>query len=98
MMLTIDVYLLRNCFCLKSFICITHCVTLIPSCYIALSYLFAKVQIANKFLMSLFNPPLPPLKNPAYATGPGHMGPGQMGPRQMGPRQMGPRTNKSLDK
>ena len=31
-----------NFFWLKSFICITHCVTLIPSCYIALSYLFAK--------------------------------------------------------
>ena len=29
-------------FWLKSFICISHCVTLIPSCYIALSYLFAK--------------------------------------------------------
>ena len=41
MMLTIiDVCLIV--FCLKSFICITHCVTLIPSCYIALSYLFAK--------------------------------------------------------
>ena len=41
MMLTIDICLIV--FCLKSFICITHCVTLIPSCYIALSYLFAKV-------------------------------------------------------
>ena len=29
-------------FGLKRFICITHCETLIPSCYIALSYLFAK--------------------------------------------------------
>ena len=29
-------------FWLKSFIGITHCVTLISSCYIALSYLFAK--------------------------------------------------------
>ena len=29
--------------CLKSLICITHCVTLTPSCYITLSYLFAKV-------------------------------------------------------
>ena len=41
--------------------------TLIPSCYIALSYLFAKAKIANKFLMSLLNPP--PLKNSAYVTG-----------------------------
>ena len=41
MMLTTDICLIA--FCLKSFICITHCVTLIPSCYIALSYLFAKV-------------------------------------------------------
>ena len=40
MMLTIDIYLFA--FGLKSFICITHCVTLIPSCYIALNYLFAK--------------------------------------------------------
>ena len=40
-MLTIDVCLIV--FCLKSFICITHCVTLTPSCYITLSYLFAKV-------------------------------------------------------
>ena len=56
MMLTIDVCLIV--FCLKSFICITHCVTLIPSRDIALSYLFAKV-IANKFLMSLLKPPLP---------------------------------------
>ena len=46
-------------FCLKSFICITHCVTLIPSCYIALSHLFAKAYIAIKFLMSLLKPPLP---------------------------------------
>ena len=30
-------------FWLKNFICITQCVTLIPFCYIALSYLFAKV-------------------------------------------------------
>ena len=35
MMLPIDICLIA--FCLKSFICITHCVTLIPSCYIALS-------------------------------------------------------------
>ena len=43
MMLTIiDVCLMLNCFLFESFICITHCVTLIPSCYIALSYLFAK--------------------------------------------------------
>ena len=41
MMLTIDVCLIV--FYLKSFICITHCVTLTPSCYITLSYLFAKV-------------------------------------------------------
>ena len=41
MMLTIDVCLML--FSLKSFICITHCVTSIPSSYIALSYLFAKV-------------------------------------------------------
>ena len=67
MMLTKDVCLIV--FCLKSLICITHCVTLIPSCYIALSYLFAKIMIANKFLMTLLNPPPPPLKNPAYATG-----------------------------
>ena len=40
-MLAIDVCLIV--FCLKSFVCITHCVTLIPSCYIALNYLFAKV-------------------------------------------------------
>ena len=75
MMLTIDICLIV--FCLKRFICITHCVTLIPSCYIALSYLFAKVKIADKFLMSLLNPPqgylppptpTPPLKNLAYAT------------------------------
>ena len=43
-----------------------HCVTLIPSRNIALSYLFAKVYIANKFLMSLLKTPL---KNPAYVTG-----------------------------
>ena len=55
MMLTIDVCLIV--FCLKGFICITQCMTLIPSSYIALSYLFAKVYIANKFLMSLLNPP-----------------------------------------
>ena len=44
MMLTvIDVCLMLNIvYYLKSFICITHCVTFIPSCYIALSYLFAK--------------------------------------------------------
>ena len=42
MMLTIDVCLVLNCF-LKSFICITHRVTLNPFCYIALGYLFAKV-------------------------------------------------------
>ena len=41
MMFTTDVCLMLNC--LKSFICITHCVTLTPSCYITLSYLFAKV-------------------------------------------------------
>ena len=41
MMLTIDVCLIV--FCLKSFICITHCVTLTPSCNITVSYLFAKV-------------------------------------------------------
>ena len=41
MMLTIDVCLIV--FYLKSFICITHFVTLTPSCYITLSYLFAKV-------------------------------------------------------
>ena len=41
MMLTIDIYLIVSC--LKSLICITHCVTLTPSCYIMLSYLFAKV-------------------------------------------------------
>ena len=64
MMLTTDVCLIG--FCLKSFICITHCVALTPSCYITLSYLFAKVWIANKFLMSLLK--TPPLKNPAYAT------------------------------
>ena len=40
MMLTIDVCLIV--FWLESFICITHCVTLIPFCYIALSYLFTK--------------------------------------------------------
>ena len=42
-MLIIDIYLMLNVFCLKSFICNTHCVTLIPSCNIALSYLFAEV-------------------------------------------------------
>ena len=58
MMLTADVCRKLNCFFfLKSVIYISHCVTLIPSCDIALSYLFAKVQIANKFLMSLSNPP-----------------------------------------
>ena len=41
MMLTIDICLIVCC--LKSLICITHCVTLTPSCYITLSYLFAKV-------------------------------------------------------
>ena len=41
MMLTTNVCLIV--FCLKSFICIAHCVTLTPSCYITLSYLFAKV-------------------------------------------------------
>ena len=41
MMLTIDACLIV--FYLKSFICITHCVTLTPCCYITLSYLFAKV-------------------------------------------------------
>ena len=60
-MLTIGVCLIV--FCLKSFVYIMHCVTLIPYCDIALSYLFAK---ANKFLMSLLTPP-PPLKNLAYA-------------------------------
>ena len=54
-LITIDVCLIV--FCLKSFICITHCVTLTPSCYITLSYLFAKVLIAKKFLMSLFKTP-----------------------------------------
>ena len=64
MMLAIDICLIA--FCLKSFICITHSVTLIPSCYIALSYLFAKDWIATKVLMSLLTPPT--LKNPANAT------------------------------
>ena len=42
MMLTvIDVCLIV--FCLKSLICITRCVTLTSSCYITLSYLYAKV-------------------------------------------------------
>ena len=41
MMFTTDICLIV--FCLKSFICIMHCVTLTPSCYITLSYLFAKV-------------------------------------------------------
>ena len=41
MMLTIDICLIVCC--LKSLICITHCVTLTPSCYITLSYLYAKV-------------------------------------------------------
>ena len=41
MILTVDVCLIV--FWMKSFICITPCVTLIPFCYIALSYLFAKV-------------------------------------------------------
>ena len=41
MMLTIDICLIVCC--LKSLICITHCVTLTPSCCITLSYLFAKV-------------------------------------------------------
>ena len=54
-MLTIDICLIVCC--LKSLICITHCVTLTPSCYITLSYLFTKVQIANKFLMSLLKTP-----------------------------------------
>ena len=39
-MLTIDVCLIV--FCLKSFTCVTHFIALIPSCYIALSYLFAR--------------------------------------------------------
>ena len=43
MMLTMDVCLMLKCFCLKSSFCITHCATLIPSCDIAISYLFAKV-------------------------------------------------------
>ena len=42
MMFTTDVCLMLV-FCFKSFICITHCVTLTPFCYITLSYLFAKV-------------------------------------------------------
>ena len=41
MMLTIDICLIVCC--LKSLICITHCITLTPSFYIRLSYLFAKV-------------------------------------------------------
>ena len=43
MMLTIDVCLMLTVlvFCFKSCICITQCVTLTPSCYIARSYLFA---------------------------------------------------------
>ena len=41
MMLTVDVCLIV--FWLKKFICLTQCVTLIPFCYIALSYLFANV-------------------------------------------------------
>ena len=40
-MLTIDICLIVCC--LKSLICITHCGTLTPSCYITLSYLFTKV-------------------------------------------------------
>ena len=47
MMLTIDVCLIV--FYLKSFICITHCVTLTPSCYITLSYLFAKYRSRKNF-------------------------------------------------
>ena len=67
MMLTIDVWLMLNCFLFKKFYLHYALCHFIPSCYIALSYLFTKVYIANKFLMSLFKPP-PPLKNPAYAT------------------------------
>ena len=47
MMLTVDVCLIA--FWLKNFICITQYVTLIPFCYIALSYLFAKYRTRKKF-------------------------------------------------
>ena len=42
-MLTTDVCLMLNCFLFEKFYLHTHCVALTPSCYITLSYLFAKV-------------------------------------------------------
>ena len=67
MMLTVNVCLMLNCFLVEKFyfhyaLCdfdsiLLHCTTV--------SYLFAKVQIAKKILMSLLNSPL---KSPAYAT------------------------------
>ena len=67
MILFIDVCLMLNCFLFEKFYLHYALRDFDSICDIALSYLFAKVKIANKFLMSLLKPP-PPLKNLAYAT------------------------------
>ena len=62
MMLTIDVCLMPNCFCLKSFVCIMHCVTLTPSCYIYAKLFICQSIDREQIFDVTFEPPLPPIE------------------------------------